>query len=84
MGPLGNLVALLLGHTQANIDDQQAVIEAEEIPQVAKFIRQNGLHAAAQSAQLTRQVTTAVGDATTAAIAVSKYLDQLKTGKGVG
>lgn len=30
--------------------------------------------------QLTRQVTTAVGDATTAAIAVEKYLTDLKTG----
>jgi thioredoxin reductase (NADPH) len=29
--------------------------------------------------QLTRQVTTAVGDATTAAIAVEKYLTQLKS-----
>jgi thioredoxin reductase (NADPH) len=35
-------------------------------------------------AQLTRQVTTAVGDATTAAMAVSKYLDQLKAGKAGG
>jgi thioredoxin reductase (NADPH) len=44
-----------------------------------------GLFAAGDvRAQLTRQVTTAVGDATTAAIAVSKYLDQLKTGKAVG
>ena len=31
-------------------------------------------------AQVTRQITTAVGDATTAAMAVSKYLDQLKAG----
>jgi len=31
--------------------------------------------------QLTRQVTTAVGDATTAAIAVEKYLTALKTGQ---
>jgi thioredoxin reductase (NADPH) len=29
--------------------------------------------------QLTRQVTTAVGDATTAAIAVEKYLTELKS-----
>jgi len=44
-----------------------------------------GLFAAGDvRAQLTRQVTTAVGDATTAAMAVSKYLDQLKTGKAVG
>jgi len=44
-----------------------------------------GLFAAGDvRAQLTRQVTTAVGDATTAAIAVSKYLDQLKAGKAVG
>lgn len=44
-----------------------------------------GLFAAGDvRAQLTRQVTTAVGDATTAAIAVSKYLDQLRTGKAVG
>jgi len=44
-----------------------------------------GLFAAGDvRAQLTRQVTTAVGDATTAAVAVSKYLDQLKTGKAVG
>jgi thioredoxin reductase (NADPH) len=35
-------------------------------------------------AQLTRQVTTAVGDATTAAMAVSKYLDQRQAGKAVG
>ncbi|MEK7668693.1 MAG: thioredoxin-disulfide reductase [Gemmatimonadota bacterium] len=43
-----------------------------------------GLFAAGDvRAQLTRQVTTAVGDATTAAIAVSKYLDQLKAGKPV-
>jgi len=31
--------------------------------------------------QLTRQVTTAVGDATTAAIAVEKYLTALRTGQ---
>ena len=31
-------------------------------------------------AQLTRQVTTAAGDATTAAIAVEKYLTALRTG----
>jgi thioredoxin reductase (NADPH) len=44
-----------------------------------------GLFAAGDvRAQLTRQVTTAVGDATTAAMAVSKYLDQLKAGKAVG
>ena len=44
-----------------------------------------GLFAAGDvRAQLTRQVTTAVGDATTAAMAVSKYLDHLKTGKAVG
>jgi thioredoxin reductase (NADPH) len=35
-------------------------------------------------AQVTRQITTAVGDATTAAMAVSKYLDQLKAGKAGG
>ena len=29
--------------------------------------------------QLTRQITTAVGDATTAAIAVEKYLEERKT-----
>jgi thioredoxin reductase (NADPH) len=33
--------------------------------------------------QLTRQVTTAVGDATTAAIAVEKYLTERKTAAGV-
>jgi thioredoxin reductase (NADPH) len=44
-----------------------------------------GLFAAGDvRAQLTRQVTTAVGDATTAAMAVSKYLDQQKAGKAVG
>lgn len=44
-----------------------------------------GLFAAGDvRAQLTRQVTTAVGDATTAAMAVSKYLDRLKAGKAVG
>jgi len=44
-----------------------------------------GLFAAGDvRAQLTRQVTTAVGDATTAAMAVSKYVDQLKTGKAGG
>jgi thioredoxin reductase (NADPH) len=43
-----------------------------------------GLFAAGDlRAQLTRQVTTAVGDATTAAIAVEKYLKSLKEG-GVG
>ena len=35
-------------------------------------------------AQLTRQVTTAVGDATTAAIAVSKYVGELKARTAVG
>jgi thioredoxin reductase (NADPH) len=39
-----------------------------------------GLFAAGDlRAQLTRQVTTAVGDATTAAIAVEKYLADRKT-----
>ena len=33
--------------------------------------------------QLTRQVTTAVGDATTAAIAVEKYLTARKTGQAI-
>jgi thioredoxin reductase (NADPH) len=42
-----------------------------------------GLFAAGDlRAQLTRQVTTAVGDATTAAIAVEKYLKSLKEGGG--
>ena len=40
-----------------------------------------GLFAAGDlRSQLTRQVTTAVGDATTAAIAVEKYLKALKDG----
>jgi thioredoxin reductase (NADPH) len=40
-----------------------------------------GLFAAGDvRAQLTRQVTTAAGDATTAAIAVEKYLTALRTG----
>jgi len=44
-----------------------------------------GLFAAGDvRAQLTRQITTAVGDATTAAMAVSKYLDQLQAGKAGG
>jgi thioredoxin reductase len=34
--------------------------------------------------QLTRQVTTAVGDATTAAIAVQKYLAELKEREAAG
>lgn len=42
-----------------------------------------GLFAAGDlRAQLTRQVTTAVGDGTTAAIAVEKYLKDRKTGNG--
>jgi thioredoxin reductase (NADPH) len=41
-----------------------------------------GLFAAGDlRAQLTRQVTTAVGDATTAAIAAEKYLKALKDGQ---
>jgi thioredoxin reductase (NADPH) len=44
-----------------------------------------GLFAAGDvRAQLTRQVTTAVGDATTAAIAVSKYVAERKTGQAGG
>lgn len=44
-----------------------------------------GLFAAGDvRAQLTRQVTTAVGDATTAAIAVSKYVGDLKAKEPVG
>lgn len=44
-----------------------------------------GLFAAGDvRAQLTRQVTTAVGDATTAAIAVAKYLADLKAKEPVG
>jgi thioredoxin reductase (NADPH) len=40
-----------------------------------------GLFAAGDvRAQLTRQITTAVGDATTAAIAVEKYLKDRQTG----
>jgi thioredoxin reductase (NADPH) len=39
-----------------------------------------GLYAAGDvRAQLTRQITTAVGDATTAAIAVEKYLTERKS-----
>jgi thioredoxin reductase (NADPH) len=42
-----------------------------------------GLFAAGDlRAQLTRQVTTAVGDATTAAIAVEKYLTERKSAAG--
>ncbi|MEO7501086.1 MAG: thioredoxin-disulfide reductase [Gemmatimonadaceae bacterium] len=42
-----------------------------------------GLFAAGDlRAQLTRQVTTAAGDATTAAIAVEKYLTSMRTGAG--
>jgi thioredoxin reductase (NADPH) len=41
-----------------------------------------GLFAAGDvRAQVTRQITTAVGDATTAAIAVEKYLAQLREKK---
>ena len=44
-----------------------------------------GLFAAGDvRAQLTRQVTTAVGDATTAAIAASKYVDELKSAPVAG
>ena len=44
-----------------------------------------GLFAAGDlRSQLTRQVTTAVGDATTAAIAVEKYLTKLRSGEGDG
>ena len=44
-----------------------------------------GLFAAGDvRAQLTRQVTTAVGDATTAAIAVEKYLKALREQQGDG
>jgi thioredoxin reductase (NADPH) len=44
-----------------------------------------GLFAAGDvRAQLTRQVTTAVGDATTAAIAASKYIGELKSREPVG
>src|SRR5437867_2204356 len=44
-----------------------------------------GLFAAGDvRAQLTRQVTTAVGDATTAAIAAAKYIGELKTKEPVG
>jgi thioredoxin reductase (NADPH) len=43
-----------------------------------------GLFAAGDvRAQLTRQVTTAAGDATTAAIAVEKYLTSLRSGAAV-
>jgi len=43
-----------------------------------------GLFAAGDlRAQLTRQVTTAVGDATTAAIAAEKYLKALRDGEGI-
>ncbi len=43
-----------------------------------------GLFAAGDvRAQLTRQVTTAAGDATTAAIAVEKYLTSLRSGVAV-
>ena len=43
-----------------------------------------GLFAAGDvRAQLTRQVTTAVGDATTAAIAAEKYLKALRDGERV-
>ncbi len=42
-----------------------------------------GLFAAGDvRSQLTRQITTAVGDATTAAIAVEKYLKSLREGDG--
>ena len=44
-----------------------------------------GLYAAGDlRQQLTRQITTAVGDATTAAIAVEKYLKELKEGRETG
>jgi thioredoxin reductase (NADPH) len=44
-----------------------------------------GLFAAGDvRSQLTRQITTAVGDATTAAIAVEKYLKSLREGDGKG
>ena len=61
--------------------DRVPLVAANSEPLRVLIVTEPGLFAAGDlRVQLTRQVTTAVGDATTAAIAVEKYLKDRQSG----